>query len=153
MTIKPPTEHELNIITGYARGYTADRIARELGVTGDSVQSTTSRLCRRLGIRGDRQAALVDYAFRHGYLTVYRPCILGPVPPRQLQVLQRAARGPGARATAAQLGIGIWSVKEYRRRLLHAVGARTMAHAVALAWQAGLLGGPLPAPAEKRPRP
>ena len=60
---------------------------------------------------------------------------------REYEVLDAAARGKGVRETGQDLFLSPDTVKTYRRRVLHQLGARNMTQAVALALAAGLLGG------------
>lgn len=59
--------------------------------------------------------------------------------PRQLQVLQLAADGRTNARIAARLGLSTDGVKSVMRVVFERLGARDRAHAVALAYQAGLL--------------
>ena len=146
MTNDPPerdylTPRGIQVVTGYARGLTVGQIAAELGIGEKTVASYTQRAAKMLGLKGARQAALVDYAYRHGYLTVEQPRPRQTLPPRLEQVLDCAARGLGARATAAELGIATKTARRHRDRLHHALGVHTTARAVAVAWEAGLRSG------------
>jgi DNA-binding NarL/FixJ family response regulator len=75
-----------------------------------------------------------------------------PVPrltARQLDILTRIARGMTEVEIGAELFLTRDTVKTHARRAYRALGARCQAHAVALAYQAGIL--PLPsAPAAAR---
>jgi DNA-binding NarL/FixJ family response regulator len=136
------SERDLRIITGYARGHTAAQIAGDLDTYEDNVRRRTTRLAKDLGITGARQAALVDYAYRYGHIRVARRRVLGPLPPRMAEALEFAAQGIGFRAMADALGISPFTARSHRERLRKALGATTVAHAVAIAWEAGLLGVP-----------
>lgn len=133
------TRRDLDIIAGYARGRTVAAIACALDTTEGVVKSRTDTLSRKLGITGARTAALVHYAYCHGHLVVIRRRHLPPLTRRTADVLACAARGLGRRATAAELGISPETVSTHRQRLHRALGVHCTAHAVAVAWEAGLL--------------
>lgn len=136
---------DIEIISGYARGQTAAQIARDLDSGEENIRLRTTRLAKRIGITGARQAALVDYAYRHGHIEVVRRRALQPLPPRLAQALDCSARGLGFRATATELGISPFTARSHRERLREALCANTVAHAVAIAWEGGLLGNRTPA--------
>lgn len=133
--------HYVAVIAGYADGLAAREIADKLGISERAVYWRTAEASRILGIRGARQSALVDRAFRHGYLTP-SPRRLRPLPPRLIRVLDCAARGLSCKATAAELHIAERTAARHRTRLLEALDVHSAAHAVAVAWHAGLLGTP-----------
>lgn len=143
------TQQEIDIIDGYARGHTLETIARDVHSSRTTIVGITDRLTARLGIKGARQPALVDYAYRHGHRTPTRTRDLPPLPRRLAQVLDCATRGLDHRAAAVELGLRPSTVRSHRERLLEVLGAHTIAHAVALAWEAGLRGDPDPQPAQK----
>jgi len=62
-----------------------------------------------------------------------------PVTPRELEILTLIARGHSNAEVARDLWITEATVKTHVRHLLHRLGARTRAHAVALAFCHGLL--------------
>lgn len=132
---------DIAIITAYAQGHTARRIADELDVSERAVYTRTQRLAKRLGIEGAQKPALVDYLYRHGYIAVSEPRPLPYLPPRKVQILKCAARGLGYRQTAAELGIAANTASNHRQALLELLQVQSTAHAVALAWEAGLLTG------------
>jgi DNA-binding NarL/FixJ family response regulator len=73
--------------------------------------------------------------------------------PRLHQVLQGLAAGESTTETAARLGISEDTAKTHRRRLYEQLGARSGAHAVAIAGRRGLLvpiGEPVPSAPSKR---
>lgn len=61
------------------------------------------------------------------------------ISPRELQVMQSAARGEAARETAQALSIAIDTVKDHRNSARARLGARNVTHAVALLVAAGLV--------------
>lgn len=132
----------IDVISGYARGLTVREIANELGITEKAVRSRTLTVSRSLGIKGARQAALVEYAYQHGYLAVprHRRRNVKPLTPRLAEVLDCAARGLGFRATADELGIAGRTARAHRDRLHKTLKVHTTARAVAVAWETGLRG-------------
>jgi DNA-binding NarL/FixJ family response regulator len=58
---------------------------------------------------------------------------------RQLEVLEAAARGETAHETARRLWVSVFTIQAHRKRLLYALGARNMTHAVALGYGLELL--------------
>lgn len=52
--------------------------------------------------------------------------------PRERQILRAAAEGETSRETADRLDIGYEAVKAIRKSVLRKLGARTIAHAVAV---------------------
>ncbi|MET9086135.1 helix-turn-helix transcriptional regulator [Streptomyces sp. NPDC004237] len=136
------TPRGLQVVAGYARGLNIAQVAVELGIAERTVASHTHLAAKALGIRGARQAALVDYAYRHGYLTVDQPRRRPALTPRLEQVLDCAARGLSAQATAAELGIANRTARRHLERLRGALDVHTTARAVAVAWETGLRGRP-----------
>jgi DNA-binding CsgD family transcriptional regulator len=136
------TPAQVRVIAGYARGRRTREIAADTHVTPKAVRSHLIRAAARAGLPGYRQAALVDHAYARGYLTNLQPETRPPasVAGRQLQVLRLLAEGLTAEEIAVRLGVKPSTVIEHCNRLYAALGARHRAHAVALGWQAGLLG-------------
>jgi DNA-binding CsgD family transcriptional regulator len=62
------------------------------------------------------------------------------VTPRELEVLALIAEGYSTREIARMLWITEETVRTHVRRLLNRLGARTRAHAVAIAYREGSLG-------------
>lgn len=58
---------------------------------------------------------------------------------RELRVLELSAEGHSAKTAAVILGLEATTIRTYRSDLLHKIGARNIAHAVALAYQDGIL--------------
>ncbi|MFJ8153930.1 LuxR C-terminal-related transcriptional regulator [Streptomyces sp. NPDC094468] len=132
------TRRAVEIIAGYACGLSAAQIAERLGIRERTVHTHTYVASKRAGIAGARQAALVEYAYQHGYLVAGQVRPRPSLTPRLEEVLDCAARGLGHRATAAELGIRPKTARNHRDRLHRALGVHTTARAVAVAWEAGL---------------
>lgn len=146
------TPAQVRVIAGYARGRHTHEIAADTHVTISAVRAHVTRAVARVGLHSHRQAVLVDHAYACGYLAGLPP---EPRPPasvagRQREVLLYLAEGRTTDEIAVLLGVTAHTANEHRRRLYEALGAHTRAHAVALGWQAGLLG---PHPNKKGHRP
>lgn len=76
-----------------------------------------------------------------------------PLTPREREVLRAAARGLEDAEIAAELFLSIDTVKTYLRRLRAKLGARSRGHAIALAYECGLLKTPVMASAVRAARP
>lgn len=63
------------------------------------------------------------------------------ISPREIQVMQSAARGESAKETAQGLVLSIETVKDHRNSARARLGARNVTHAVAILVAAGLVGG------------
>ncbi len=61
---------------------------------------------------------------------------------RELEVLRLAAEGCMVTETAERMFLGHETVKTYRARIFLMLGARNLAHAVALAYERGILPVP-----------
>ena len=59
--------------------------------------------------------------------------------PRELEVLELFAEGHSTREIALMLWVSEETVKSHVKKVLDRLGARTRAHAVALAFRAGIL--------------
>lgn len=138
---RPLTSDDLKIIKGLARGHSTPRIADDLHTEPRAVRSRITSAATRLGIRHGLHPRLVDYAYRHGYLTT--PAIEAPevaLTPMETEELADVVQGLSVPQTAADLGLSRHTVQNRRRALYVRLGAHTAAHAVALGWQLGLLG-------------
>ncbi|MFF0736844.1 response regulator transcription factor [Streptomyces chartreusis] len=62
-----------------------------------------------------------------------------PLTPRQLKALHLAATGHTHQQIAGQLGIAASSVGKFHTEIFRKLGAKSMPHAVHLAWQSGIL--------------
>jgi DNA-binding CsgD family transcriptional regulator len=60
---------------------------------------------------------------------------------REREVLRRIAAGHSSRQIGRDLGLTNYTVRSYVRDLLRKLGAPNRSHAVALAYETGLLGG------------
>lgn len=148
MTTLCLTRGHIHVIAGYARGHDRARIGRDLHLAPGTVAQRLRRAAHSVGIEGgDLAPQLVHYAYRHGYLDGLRPerrWPIGALPPRQAQVLAAITRGLSLEETAAELGRSFHTITNHRQALYDLVGARTTAHAVARAWQLGLVEGARP---------
>ncbi|WP_051853089.1 helix-turn-helix domain-containing protein [Streptomyces aureocirculatus] len=139
----PLTPGQIRVVAGLARGHCAARIAADLGISTAAVDTRIRRASARAGIHRRPHPQLVNHAYRRGYLTHLPPEPRQPVPcltARLAQSLDATTRGLSLTEAAAEMGVTRATANTYRRRLYRLLGARTRAHAVALGWQAGLLG-------------
>ncbi|MFD5697489.1 helix-turn-helix transcriptional regulator [Streptomyces lasiicapitis] len=139
----PLSREQIQVIAGLARGRTGADIAHDLNLTPETVRSQVRRTSALLGLNARYcRPMLVDYGYRSGLLTHLRPeprqapCLT----PRMTEVLDRVRRGLPNADIAAELGLSYDTVRTHMKRLLAKLGAESRAHAVALGWQAGLLG-------------
>lgn len=137
----PLTDRDVEVVTWMAAGYVVKQIGPMVGASKEAVRKQVNRTAERLGITGSLQPALVDYAYRHGYIATEKPRKLNPLPTRQAKILDLVAKGLGYQEIAAEIGISPSSVRSHQRRIHKAFGAETNAQAVAVAWEAGLLRG------------
>ena len=127
------------MLAGAARGQTNEQIATALGIKRATVSSTLLRAGRTLGT-GSR-AGMVHRAYQCGIMAGLTPEDRPPLrlPPAQHAVLRCLADGDSARDIADTLTVSENTVKTHLRKLFAALGAASRSHAVALAWQHGLL--------------
>jgi DNA-binding CsgD family transcriptional regulator len=127
------------MLAGAARGQTNEEIAAALGIKRATVSSTLLRAGRVLGT-GSR-AGMVHRAYACGVLSGLTPEARPPfrLSRAQTAVLGGLANGSSAREIADTLAVSENTVKTHLRKLFTALGAASRSHAVALAWQHGLL--------------
>lgn len=135
----PLNTREVQIIAGAARGHTNAQIAHGLGLSPLTVKAHLTRISKRINC-GDR-AGMVGIAYRRGWLLhlPIEPRQLDPLKPQWRPVLDGMAFGLSNAAIAKRLLIAEDSVKSRARGLFIALGASNRAHAVAIAYQHGLL--------------
>lgn len=138
----PLTARELQVIAGAARGHTDRRIASTLHCTEESVRGHLDRARARLGV--NTRAAAVHACYHVGYLASLtpEPRTLPALSPRQHDVLTALARGYTDSEIARRLYVTPNTVATHTRRLYRALHVETRSHAVAIAWQLGLLTHP-----------
>lgn len=137
----PLTRRHVQVIAGFARGHSSYEIGYRLGITWETVKDHRSRISLATGC-GSR-AEIVNYAYEHGYLTALPPENRAPIrlKPFELDVLGLMASDLEYAAIAAQLFKSRGAVKSCATRIFRKLGVRDRAHAVAIGWQQGLLGG------------
>ena len=130
---------QVHMLAGAARGQTNEQIATALGIKRATVSSTLLRTGRTLGT-GSR-AGMVHRAYQCGIMAGLTPENRPPLclPPAQHAVLRHLADGYSARDIAHTLAVSENTVKTHLRKIFAALGAASRSHAVALAWQHGLL--------------
>ncbi|MFF2774833.1 LuxR C-terminal-related transcriptional regulator [Streptomyces sp. NPDC058052] len=144
------------ILAGLARGYTFAEIGQEIGVPAATVRHRADRFRARFGAINSAHG--VALAYQRGWLAGLTPEPRAPIhlSRRQQQALTLMADGSTNDAIGRRLGLSHNSVTTYIRRLYRAldasrpglIGPSTRPHAIALAYQHGLL----PLPTTKDPR-
>jgi DNA-binding NarL/FixJ family response regulator len=138
----PLTPEMLKVIAALAQGHAVPRIGRDLDTPPRTLRTHIATAAARLGLLHTPQPCLVDYAYRHGHLSV--PAVdprdpLGPLTPTEAQTLSAITRGLTVAQAASEIRRSRHTVNTHRGALYRRLGAHTGAHAVALAWQHGLL--------------
>lgn len=146
MTTRGLARHQVKIIAGLALGHRAHDIAARLTLSDAALKSRIAYTAHCLGLHGLVHPQLVHHAYRHGYLTdrIDPEEARKYLPLREAQSLAALTRGLSVIKTAAELGIAPDTANAQRRSLYRRLEAHTGAHAVALAWQHGLLPGEEP---------
>lgn len=120
-----------------AQGKTTQEIADEIGMTQNNVCTTLSRLYRALGVLG--QAGLVPWVLRQFYDLPAEPTHdLPGCTPRQREVVRRVALGYRDKEIAADLGLGLTTVRREVMALLRARGRRNRVELARWAWDVTL---------------
>ncbi|MFE5140373.1 LuxR C-terminal-related transcriptional regulator [Streptomyces fagopyri] len=147
-TTRQLTTAQIGVLAGYARGWPTDRVATALAISPKTVRGHVRRATERLGIKNARPLpALVHHAYTHcDFVGIPELAVLDhPTPSKmrlpdfQNQVLQGIAHGLSMDAIASELGVEKGVANTHRRNLFTRLGTSRAEHAVALAWQAGLL--------------
>lgn len=138
----PLTPRQIQILAGIARGQSNAQIGEALGLTAEGVRSHVGRICQQLGTSS--RVALVAYGYQHGLLAglAPEPRIITHVTTRQRQLLALMAQGLSTAEIADQLHLAAHTVTSHARRLYAQLQATGRPHAVALAYQHGLLTTP-----------
>ncbi|MFH9072713.1 LuxR C-terminal-related transcriptional regulator [Streptomyces alboflavus] len=136
------TAQQRRVVAGLARGHAEEQIARALFLSPHTVRAHIRGAAAVARLSSPYHQRLVEYGYQTGALArlAPEPRDVQPLPRRLVQVLDGVRRGLPDCQIAAELGVSVPTVRTHVRRLLRALGARTRAHAVALGWQAGLLG-------------
>ncbi len=138
----PPQARErlLRVLDLLAQGNGAKQIAGDLALDKKVVQDAFGDIRRCLGARTLPHAVAI--AFHNGVLdgraSEGRVVSLSP---RLTDVLALVAQGWLAKQIAGDLRLTTWTVQDYFRQIRHRLGAHTLSHAVAIAFQNGLLSG------------
>lgn len=141
-----PTNRQVQVLAGIARGLPNEKIAADLGITTAGVHTHVRRLCKRAGTSS--RAELVAYGYRTGILAGLTPeprIVLG-LAARHLQILEHMAHGLSNEEIAVRLHLTENSIKSYAKYLYARLQATGRPHAVALGYQHGLIPTTPPAP-------
>ncbi|MER5884213.1 hypothetical protein ABT160_10320 [Streptomyces sp. NPDC001941] len=137
------TPLDITILAGLARGHPHQRIGCDLHLTEQEFGRRIRLLFVRLGARSGAHA--VALAYRSGWMgglrREARPAVV--LSDRQRALLGCLAEGRAVAASASVVGLAPKSLGPLLYELRTRLGARTDAHAVALAVQHGYLGGPV----------
>jgi DNA-binding NarL/FixJ family response regulator len=127
------------ILAGLARGRRSCGIAEDLHTAHETVRSRMWRMRSRLGARNSAHAVAI--AYEAGWMDglAPEPRSLKPLRDRDQRTLEGIAQGLTRREIAKRLGITAREVEGAIRRLCHHLSAEDRCHAVALAYQHGLL--------------
>lgn len=138
---------EIQILAGVARGHTNLQIGTTLGRSELTIKDHVARIGHRLG--ATHRAAMVSAGYRGGYLTGLSPEPRKRVAlsTRQQQLLDGMAEGLMNGEIGARHFLAEDTVKTHARGLFALLQASNRAHAVALAFQQGLLTCDRPAEA------
>lgn len=134
--------HDMPILAGLARGHSAAQIAAAVGNPIGTVRNRQLHLRRRIGARCSAHA--VALAYQHGWMARLQHEAIGreaTLSPRQLEVLRLVADGLTIPQIARTLGLSYHSVQTHLSRTYAALGVVCAPHAVAIAYQHGLLPG------------
>jgi RNA polymerase sigma factor (sigma-70 family) len=134
LEIFPHTERQV-LVGHFVEGRPASELAQALGVSEQQIRRTRERAVLRLR----RALAARHHAARGATRGNARRPGDSPLTARELDVLRWAARGASARETAARLGRGEQTIASQRKRVIGKLGARNMAHAIAIAFGLELL--------------
>jgi DNA-binding CsgD family transcriptional regulator len=163
MTAQPPpgspvaavvtlTAEQKTVVAAIARGDSRAQIARQLGVSDDIIRRIIGRLGLCLVAHTD--SAITAAAYRHRILTPPPRAQAGTVTltRRVAETLRLIAAGHSTTAAAQALWVTTETVHAHLRTAFAQLGARNRAHAVAIAYDTGLLPipQPLPQPAARR---
>lgn len=137
----PLTDRQVQIVAGFARGHTSRQIGLHLGITWETVDAHRSRISAATGC-GSR-VEIVNYAYENAYLADLPPEDRPPIllSGFEQEVLDLLPLGLGNAAIARQLFVSEGAVKSCVGRIFSKFGVSDRAHAVAIGWQQGLLGG------------
>lgn len=134
--------YDAAILAGLARGQSMAQIAAATGNPISTVRNRQLRLRQRIGARCSAHA--VALAYQHGWLHRLQPEAIGSdarLSRRQLETLRLVADGLTIPQIAATLGVSYSSVHTYIGRVYVTLGVSCAPHAVAIAFQRGLLPG------------
>jgi DNA-binding NarL/FixJ family response regulator len=136
-----PSPRCIQVVAGFARGKTNREIGKRLGISALTVKTHQRRIAAAFGC-GSR-AAIVDHAYRHGYLSGLEPEPREPatLTVREQQLLERMTSDLTTAEIGRDLGRSENTIKTRTRALFRKLKAADRAHAVALGWQQGLLPG------------
>ncbi|MEU2724030.1 helix-turn-helix transcriptional regulator [Streptomyces smyrnaeus] len=126
--------HQLDALRLVALGKTQSYLAREFGIDSKSIGKLMTEVFRKLGATNAPNAVLL--ACRAGLLA---DVLDNPLTARQHEALLWTAQGCTAQEAADRMGVSLDTVRWLLRTTHRRLGARSAAHAVALAMARGLI--------------
>lgn len=135
-TERPLSGQQLRCLRAAMQGKPAKQIAKEMRLSARTVDGHLARCRDRLGAATTLGAAVLARQAGISLDTPAEPC---PLTARQLQCLRSIARGDGAAAVAAELGLSINGVNFHLSAARQRLGTTTTRAAVAIAIRAGWL--------------
>lgn len=158
--VQPLTRQEAIVVTAVANGGATEEISRALAVTPECIRLRLHRAAMKISRTPARAPG-------RGHL-VHQALTFGQIPPPDLRPHHRPHLSADQWTVLHSITTGIDSRRQIAREtgwpprtaavvtddLLHALGSRTVPHAVYRAWEAGLLGPTPQTPLRPRtPRP
>jgi RNA polymerase sigma factor (sigma-70 family) len=130
------TDREREVLAAiYVRGLRGAELAEEVGISEARNSQLHQEALHKLGRSTPREGR------RKGRTRKARDET--GLTDREKQVLACLAEGDDVKETAARLGLGIESIKTYRKKLLRALEAKNGCEAVAIGFRRGILGRPV----------
>lgn len=121
------------IVAGLAEGLRDEDIAADLGVKRSTLTNYIGVICRHLASPG--RDSLIRTAYWHGWLPLAEDVPLPPLPDHLRPVLRLMAAGATAAEIGRRCGYAEVTARRHRNQVCAHYGARTRAHAVALAYR------------------
>jgi DNA-binding NarL/FixJ family response regulator len=121
------------LVAGLAEGRRDEEIAADLGVKRSTFTNYLSAFCRAYA--EPNRDAIMRTAFWLGWLPPAEDVPLPPLPSHLHQVLRLMAEGMNVREIARRSFCSESTARRYRNQVVAHYGARTRAHAVALAYR------------------
>lgn len=138
------TEREINVLESAAAGWTNHKIARNLGVSEDTVKTHMRSLCQKFGATNRVDVvvkAIVFGALHVANLPGARPPTLPALTHGEILLLPFIAAGLDSSETARRMGLSHHTVKAMERSIRQKWAVTRRADVVMIARREGLLRG------------